>query len=184
MLGCSDLASRALEIRTERSESRQQSRRRSRPRWRHWRRSWNDTDRRRRSLMNPHSKRERCADEGSIQNGNQSLWFSAEYPATKTLKAELDQAKAASDESVPLSKRIRARERPQSGQRSGAGGRAEHCGCSEEPGTAPSQGCEDLEVAARATEPPGAAPQTSCSRSVAWSRGHTAANHVPRRNHQ
>ena len=34
--------------------------------------------------------------------------FSVDHPAIKTLRAELDQAKAASDESVPLSKRIRA----------------------------------------------------------------------------
>ena len=34
--------------------------------------------------------------------------FLDDHPAIKTLKAELDQAKAASDESVPLSKTIRA----------------------------------------------------------------------------
>ena len=34
--------------------------------------------------------------------------FADDHPAIKTLKAGLDQAKAASDESVPLSKRIRA----------------------------------------------------------------------------
>ena len=45
----------------------------------------------------------------------QGLWklrmaglFSEDHPAIRTIRAELDQAKAASDESVPLSKRIRA----------------------------------------------------------------------------
>ena len=36
--------------------------------------------------------------------------FSNDHLAIKSLKAEMDQAKAASDESVPLSKRIRARQ--------------------------------------------------------------------------
>ena len=122
MIGCAGFASRALEIRTatmasaenatdvisrrvrpsrrhQRTESRQPSRRRSRPKWQHWRKSWNDTDRRRRS-PNPHRSPWRPADDWIIRRrprGNQ-----------KTLKAGLDQAKAASDESVPLSKRIRA----------------------------------------------------------------------------
>ena len=34
--------------------------------------------------------------------------FSEDHPAIRTIRAELDQAKAASDESVPFSKRIRA----------------------------------------------------------------------------
>ena len=36
--------------------------------------------------------------------------FPVDHPAIRSLKAELDQAKAASDESVPLSKSIRARQ--------------------------------------------------------------------------
>ena len=83
--------------RDHRIESRQPSRRRSRPKWQRWRKSWNDSDRQRRSLT--------IKSFGQLQTAG---LFPDDLPAIKSLKAELDQAKAASDESVPFSKRIRA----------------------------------------------------------------------------
>ena len=98
--------------RDQRIESRQPSRRRIRPKWQHWRRSWNDTDRRRKSLAQqetdaPTKAAYKMAIKAFGQLRTAGL-FPDEHPAIKSLKAGLDQAKAASDESVPLSKRIRA----------------------------------------------------------------------------
>ena len=56
--------------------------------------------------------------------------FPDDHPAIKNLRAELDQEKK--EDSCRPEPDHHARERPQSGQRAGAGGRAEHCGCSEE----------------------------------------------------
>ena len=102
MIGCAGFASRALEIRTatmvsaenvidvisrrvrpsrrgQRIESRQPSRRRSRPKWQRWRKSWNDTDKRRKSL-NPHCKRQTC------RQGQRTKWRSSTLDSCRQLE--------------------------------------------------------------------------------------------------
>ena len=100
-------------------------------------------------------------------------------PSNQDAQSRVGPGKGASDESVPLSKRIRAgqnqiamheRDLKAANER-----RAEHCGCSEELGTAPRKGRRHREGAAGATEPSGAAAQTSRSRSVTRRRLRTAS---------
>ena len=97
--------------RDQRSENRQPSRRRNRPEWRHWTKRWSSF-----TTKKPEESSQQETDAlskaayvinafGQLQSAG---LFPDDHPAIKSHKAELNQAKAASDESVLLSKRIRA----------------------------------------------------------------------------
>ena len=127
-----------------------------------------------------------------LNNCRQLGLFPDDHPAIESLKAELDQAKAVSDESVPLSKRIRAgqnqiatherdlkaaRERVEEAERSIVAAQKSFQQLRAK--------AEDIEKALqeRRTQLEHL-HQTRGGRSVPRSRSHTAGNHVPRRNHQ
>ena len=208
MIGCVGFASRAHRIRTatmasaenatnaisrrvmpsrrnQRSENRQRSRRRNRSRWRHRRKRWGSFGKRRRNHKNPHNKRQMRRPRqhtkmtikafGQLQTAG---LFSDDHRAIKSLKAELDKAKAAGDESVPLSKRIRAGQNQVAMHERHLKAANERVEEAEQSIVAAQQSLEQhrahREGAAGATEPPGTSTPTSCSRSVPRSGGRTA----------
>ena len=130
-----------------RSENRQPSRPRNRPEWRGWRRLRQTTKKSEESSQQEADAPSKAEFKKAIMAFGQLQTvghFANDHPAIRSLKAQFDQAKAASDESVLLSKRIRAgqnqiamHERDLKAARGACGrGRAKHRGCPEELGAA------------------------------------------------